>query len=435
MPQKRAGEGGLSGAQVAAQVQGRPGHERCGDRAGKGRGVGLVVKQQFERLAGLGHSGPVECPVMSVIPTIRPDTLRQWAVELGFASLGVASVELSDVEGGLQAWLDAGFHGEMDYMARHGLVRARPAALVPGTVSAIMVVIDYAPDSPDWIARAWQTLAAPERAFVSRYALGRDYHKVVRGRLQRLADRLAAEIGPFGHRVFCDSAPVMEVELASRAGLGWRGKHTLLIDSRRGSTFFIGTLFTDLALPADEAGDDHCGRCTRCIEACPTGAIVEPYRLDARRCISYLTIELKGSIPEAMRPLIGNRIYGCDDCQLACPWNRFARPAVLPDFAPRNRLDLASLVELFEWSPEDFDARLAGSPIRRIGHERWLRNIAVALGNLARQACDPGDAAVRAEVRRILLARADHPSPLVREHVGWALRQVEASAGEADPEG
>ncbi|ODT34267.1 MAG: tRNA epoxyqueuosine(34) reductase QueG [Lautropia sp. SCN 70-15] len=367
---------------------------------------------------------------MSSTPNLATATLRQWAAELGFASLGVAGVDLSSVEGGLQAWLDAGWHGEMDYMARHGMARARPAELVPGTVSAIMVTLDYAPEESGWVDAAWRTLAQGERAYLSRYALGRDYHKVVRARLQKLAERIAAAVGPFGHRVFCDSAPVMEVELARRAGLGWRGKHTLLIHPKRGSTFFLGTLYTDLPLPADEAEPDHCGSCTRCIEACPTGAIVAPWRLDARRCISYLTIELKGAIPEPLRAPIGNRIYGCDDCQLACPWNRFAQPAALPDFAARNGLDAASLVDLFGWSADEFDARLAGSPIRRIGHERWLRNIAVALGNVGAEGCGAGAADVAggadaiAAARAALEARADHPSELVREHVGWALAQL-----------
>ena len=353
------------------------------------------------------------------------DELRSWAQELGFASLGVADVDLSSAEPGLQAWLDAGFHGEMDYMARHGTRRARPAELVEGTVRAVMVTLDYAPDDPQWVEQAWATLADGERAYVSRYALGRDYHKVVRARLQRLAERLEARVGPFGYRVFCDSAPVMEVELARRAGLGWRGKHTLLLDTRRGSTFFIGTLYTDLALPPDEPIGEYCGRCTRCIDACPTGAIVAPYRLDARRCISYLTIEHKGSIPEPLRPAIGNRIYGCDDCQLACPWNRFARPAALGDFSARQGLDRAGLVELFSWSAEDFETRLAGSPIRRIGYERWLRNLAVALGNGA-----GGDDVIEA-----LRARADHESPLVREHVQWALRRLGAPSEAAGAAG
>jgi epoxyqueuosine reductase len=340
--------------------------------------------------------------------------LHDWARELGFSSLGVADIDLADAEEGLLAWLQQGFHGEMDYMARHGLKRARPAELVPGTLTAVMVSIDYAPDDPDWIAHARQSLELPERAYVSRYALGRDYHKVVRTRLQRLADRLGQAIGPFGHRVFCDSAPVLEVELASRAGLGWRGKHTLLLDTRRGSTFFLGTLYTDLQLPTDTQEPGHCGSCVRCIDACPTGAIVAPYRLDARRCISYLTIELAGPIPEQWRPAIGNRIYGCDDCQLACPWNRFARAASLPDFAARHRLDSADLLELFAWTREQFEQRMAGSAILRIGHERWLRNIAVALGNGPPQQ----------EVIQALQARLDEPSPLVREHVSWALERL-----------
>lgn len=342
------------------------------------------------------------------------EDLRAWAHELGFASLGVADVDLSTAEAGLQAWLQAGYHGEMDYMARHGMKRARAAELVPGTVSAIMVAIDYAPDDTDWIDSAWAALDDAERAYVSRYALGRDYHKVVRSRLQRLAERIDSATGAFGHRVFCDSAPVMEVELARRAGLAWRGKHTLAIHPRRGSTFFLGTLYTDLALPATPPIDDHCGRCTRCLDVCPTGAIVAPYRVDARRCISYLTIESKGAIPVELRAAIGNRIYGCDDCQLACPWNRFAQPGATKEFAPREGLDRATLVELFAWSADEFDARLAGSPIRRIGHERWLRNLAVALGN-----SDGGP-----EVRAALQARSDDASPLVREHVQWALGRL-----------
>ncbi|MBW7925365.1 MAG: tRNA epoxyqueuosine(34) reductase QueG [Burkholderiaceae bacterium] len=356
--------------------------------------------------------------------TTLPDigVLRGWARELGFASLGVADVDLSSAEPGLQAWLNAGFHGEMDYMARHGTKRARPAELVSGTVRAIMVALEYAPHDPGWLGAARAALADDRRAYVSRYALGRDYHKVVRARLQRFADRIQAQVGSFGYRVFCDSAPVMEVELARRAGIGWRGKHTLLIDARRGSTFFLGTIYTDLELAPGEAGDEHCGTCVRCIEACPTGAIVAPYRLDARRCISYLTIEHKGAIPEELRPAIGNRIYGCDDCQLACPWNRFARPAALDDFAARERLDQASLVELFAWNAQEFDEKLAGSPIRRIGHERWLRNLAVALGNSG-----GGDAIVGA-----LRARADDPSALVREHVRWALQRLGAPMPEAE---
>ena len=353
------------------------------------------------------------------------EILRQWALELGFASFGVADVDLSDVEDGFQAWLDAGYHGEMDYMARHGMKRARAPELVEGTVRALMVSIEYAPDDPAWVERAWATLADGEQAYVSRYALGRDYHKLVRSRLQRLAGRIEQQIGPFGYRVFCDSAPVMEGELARRAGLGWRGKHTLVLNPRRGSTFFLGTIYTDLELPVSGRIDDHCGTCVRCIDACPTGAIIAPYRLDARRCISYLTIEHKGPIPEELRPLMGNRIYGCDDCQLACPWNRFARPTAVADFHPRQKLDHSTLVELFAWSAEEFDSRLAGSPIRRIGHERWLRNLAVAMGNSA-----GGDDIVAA-----LRARRDDASPLVREHVEWALRRLAETAGALGPDG
>jgi epoxyqueuosine reductase len=353
-------------------------------------------------------------PGRGATPPTDPDWmahLRERAKALGFAALGVADVDLRDAEPGLMAWLAAGFHGDMDYMARHGATRARPAELVPGTVRAVMVAMDYAPADPDWVERAWSTLAEGERAYVSRYALGRDYHKVVRGRLARLAQQVQDEIGPFGWRAFCDSAPVMEVELARRAGLGWRGKHTLLLARNGGSMRFLGTLYTDLPLPLDAPVDDHCGRCTACIDACPTGAIVAPYRLDARRCVSYLTIEAKGPIPLELRESIGNRIYGCDDCQLACPWNKYAAAASAPDFAVRNRLDAATLVELFGWDRARFEQAFEGSAIRRIGHERWLRNLAVALGNA------PTDAAVLAALR----ARADDPSPLVAEHVAWAL--------------
>ena len=335
------------------------------------------------------------------------ERIKAWGAELGFSALAIGGVDLTDAEAGLEAWLAAGFHGGMDYMARHGLKRARPAELVPGTLSVISVRLAYWPDAADAKAQ----LCDPGKAYVSRYALGRDYHKVLRRRLQQLAERIAAEIGEFGHRVFVDSAPVLEGELASRAGLGWRGKHTLLIDRSAGSTFFLGELFVDLALPVDAPVTAHCGNCRACLDACPTGAIVAPYRLDARRCISYLTIELKGAIPEEFRPLIGNRIYGCDDCQLACPWNRFARVSREPDFSPRNGLDSASLGELFAWSEEEFNRRMAGSAILRIGHENWLRNIAVALGN----------APESDEVLRALASRQDHPSALVREHVQWAL--------------
>jgi epoxyqueuosine reductase len=305
-------------------------------------------------------------------------------------------------------WLAAGHHGEMDYMARHGLLRARPAELVPGALSVVSVRLPYRdPAARDMHA----VLADGDKAAIARYALGRDYHKTVRNRLQKLADRLHAAAGPLGYRVFSDSAPLMEVALAAQSGLGWRGKHTLLIHRDEGSFFFLGELLTDLPLPADAPVDAHCGRCTRCLDVCPTQAIVAPYQVDARRCISYLTIELAGAIPEPLRPLIGNRVYGCDDCQLVCPWNRFAVPTAEADFAVRHGLDDASLVSLFAWEADEFAQRMAGSPIYRIGHERWLRNLAVGLGNA------PSSPAVTAA----LLARREHPSVLVREHVAWAL--------------
>ncbi|HSD61361.1 MAG TPA: tRNA epoxyqueuosine(34) reductase QueG [Burkholderiales bacterium] len=341
--------------------------------------------------------------------------IKSWGLALGFDAMGIADTELAEAESRLIEWLARGRHGEMDYMARHGTRRSRPAELMPGTVRVISARMNYLPREA---RESGAVLADGTLAFVSRYALGRDYHKLLRSRLQKLAERVAAEVGPFGHRVLVDSAPAMEVELARKAGLGWRGKHTLLLDREAGSIFFLGELYTDLPLPTDAEQADHCGSCERCIEACPTGAIVAPYQLDARRCISYLTIEHPGPIPEELRPLLGNRIYGCDDCQLACPWNRFARPAAEPDFQVRNGLDAATLVQLFAWSEEEFNARFQGSAIRRIGHERWLRNIAVALGN----------APARPEILGALRARAAHPSPLVREHVAWALGRHAAVA-------
>jgi epoxyqueuosine reductase len=350
--------------------------------------------------------------------------IKAWGVELGFAEVRITDVDLARHEAGLQAWLDAGHHGEMDYMASHGMKRARPAELVPGTLRAITARMDYLPNvaadaDADWRARERLRQQDPQAAVVSIYARGRDYHKVLRNRLQQLADRIQGMAGEVGFRVFTDSAPVMELPLAEKAGLGWRGKHTLLLSREAGSTFFIGEILVDLPLPVDEPTGAHCGQCEACIVACPTGAILGPGRLDARRCISYLTIELKGSIPEELRPLIGNRIYGCDDCQLVCPWNKFARRAVLPDFDERNGLGEASLVELFGWEEEEFNRRLEGSPIRRIGHERWLRNLAVGLGNAAATTGPAlkGDPRIVAALR----ARQDHPSPLVREHVAWAL--------------
>ena len=337
--------------------------------------------------------------------------LRGWAEAEGFSQIGVADVDLGSAEAGLLAWLASGCHGSMDYMAAHGLKRARPAELVPGTLRVITARMDYLPRAvPEgWQAIEWQRLGRAGEATVSVYARGRDYHKVLRQRLQRLADRLAEVVGPFGHRVFTDSAPVMEVELAARSGIGWRGKHTLALHREGGSMFFLGEIYVDLALPLTPPVEAHCGSCSACIDACPTQAIVAPYEVDARRCISYLTIELDGPIPEELRPLMGNRIYGCDDCQICCPWNSFATTGA-PDFAPRHGLDGATLAELFAWSHAEFDQRLQGSPIRRIGHERWLRNIAVALGNAS-----PSET-----VRTALASRTDHPSPLVREHVAWA---------------
>ncbi|MBK9593994.1 MAG: tRNA epoxyqueuosine(34) reductase QueG [Rhodocyclales bacterium] len=338
--------------------------------------------------------------------------IRQWGRELGFDAIGFAGTALDVAEAELAAWLEAGFHGEMDYMASHGTRRSRPAELVPGTVSVITARINYLPQA----APMETVLADGTRAAISRYALGRDYHKLLRARLKKLAERIAAEAGPFGHRVFTDSAPVQEVALAERSGLGWRGKHTLLLTREAGSYFFLGEIYTDLPLPMDAPQEEHCGSCRACLDVCPTQAIVAPYTVDARRCISYLTIELKGAIPEELRPLIGNRVYGCDDCQLACPWNRFARRTGETDFAVRHGLDSASLVELFAWTEAEFKLRLAGSAIYRIGHERWLRNIAVALGN----------APSSPDIVAALESRRDHPSELVREHVAWALARQPA---------
>jgi epoxyqueuosine reductase len=336
--------------------------------------------------------------------------LRRWSRELGFARLGVAHIDLETDEAHFLDWLRAGFNGEMAYMSRHGVKRSRPAELLPGTVSCISVRMDYWPEDA---ADAAATLAEPNIGYVSRYALGRDYHKLMRARLQKLCDRIKSVVGPFGYRVFTDSAPVLEKALARNAGLGWIGKHTNLIDRDAGSYFFLGEIYLDLDLPHGQSSTAHCGTCSACMPACPTGAIVGPYRLDARRCISYLTIELDGSIPLEFRRAIGNRIYGCDDCQLACPWNKFARPTAEKDFAVRHGLDHAQLVDLFSWSEGQFLERTRGSAIRRIGYERWLRNIAIALGN----------APTSAALIESLQSRSQHPSPVVREHVHWALAQ------------
>lgn len=341
--------------------------------------------------------------------------IRALARDFGFQRCGIAGIELREDEAHLRDWLAQGLYGSMQWMARHGDMRARPDELIPGTVRVISVGLDYGRDDDD---SAWATLADGERAYVARYALGRDYHKLMRQRLQKLAERIQQEVGLFGHRVFVDSAPVLERALARNAGLGWIGKHTCLIDKDGGSWFFLGEIYVDLPLPVDPPASPHCGSCVRCIEICPTRAITAPHRLDARRCISYLTIEHEGAIPEELRPAIGNRIFGCDDCQLVCPWNKFAKRSDEPDFRARNDLDSASLPQLFAWDEAEFLRRTEGSAIRRSGHERWLRNIAVALGNA------PSSAAVLAA----LASRRDDMSPLVREHVGWALARHQQQA-------
>lgn len=343
--------------------------------------------------------------------------VKAWGVELGFAKIGITGVDLAADEAHLQEYLRQGRHGTMDYMQRHGSKRSRPDALQPGTVRVISARMDYFADGVD-TAHAWHTLGDGERAYISRYALGRDYHKLIRGRLQKLADRIAGETGPFGYRAFTDSAPVLEKALARNAGLGWIGKHTLLLDRDAGSWFFLGELYTDLPLPIDKPATAHCGTCTRCIDVCPTQAITGPYQLDARRCISYLTIESHEAIPEELRPLLGNRVFGCDDCQLVCPWNKFAQPTHEEDFAPRHGLDGAKLVELLAWTEDEFLKKTEGMPIRRAGYAGFSRNVAVALGNA------PHSAAVIAALN----ARADDPSLLVREHVAWALEQQSAKA-------
>ena len=349
------------------------------------------------------------------------ERLQAWARELGFSQIGIAGIDLAAAEPGLLAWLAAGFHGSMGYMARHGVKRARPAALVPGTVCVISARMDYLPRDTDthWLQQETQALAEPRHAVVSVYARGRDYHKVLRQRLQRLAERLAAEVGPLGHRVFTDSAPVLEAELATRAGLGWRGKLTLVLHREAGSMFFLGEIYIDQALPPSEPASPHCGSCMACLDVCPTQAIVAPYRLDARRCISYLTIEHEGAIAPELRPLMGNRIYGCDDCQLACPWNKYAQRSTLPDFDPRDPLGSASLLQLWAWDEAEFLRRTEGSAIRRIGIGRWRRNIAVALGNTWRET---GDEAIPLALQAAL-PRAD---ALLAEHIHWALAQRKA---------
>lgn len=343
--------------------------------------------------------------------------IKHWGKDLGFSAIGVTEPDVSVAADRLRRWLDLGRHGGLDYMAKHADLRVNPGRLVPATRSIITAAMPYWPEA----TAAEDVLAEPEKGYISRYALGRDYHKTVRNRLQRLAERIRAELATatpntenaeFSYRVFSDSAPVMEVEFAHNSGIGWRGKHTLSL-TRTGSWHFLGEIYTSLVLPPDPPAEDHCGSCNRCITSCPTAAIVAPYEVDARLCISYLTIELQGAIPVPLRPAIGNRIYGCDDCQLCCPWNHFAKIGD-PDFTPRHQLDTPSLIGLFSWNQQEFDQKLAGSPIRRIGHERWLRNIAVALGN----------APASQEAIAALNARSDHPSELVRAHVAWALARI-----------
>jgi epoxyqueuosine reductase len=353
-------------------------------------------------------------PDFSTLATL----IKQWGSELGFQQTGIADLDIAEHAAHLRDWLAKSHHGEMAYMERHASLRAEPQTLVPGTLRVISLRMDYLPED----TRMVQVLQNPQQAYLSRYALGRDYHKLIRRRLQQLADQIQQHIGAFGYRAFVDSAPVLERAFAEKAGLGWIGKNTMLINKKAGSWFFLGELFTDLPLPVDVKADFHCGTCTACLDVCPTNAFTGPQQLDARKCISYLTIELRTSIPVELRPLIGNRVFGCDDCQLCCPWNKFASPAKEKDFTPRHRLDRAELVELFNWSEEEFLRNTEGSPIRRIGHECWLRNLAVALGN----------APASSAVIEALQSRAQHPSELVREHVAWALSRHSRVSG--DPE-
>ena len=366
----------------------------------------IAAMDETQKETAHKHSHESGSRDLSVLAT----NIKHWGKELGFQHVGFCDTQLEEAEGHLLSWLKAGYHGRMEYMARHGTKRSRPNELEPGTISVISVRMDYLPaedDNPEHI------LSNPEQAYVARYALGRDYHKLLRQRLQKLSTRIEKEIGSFGYRVFTDSAPVLEKALAEKAGLGWIGKHSNLLAEQTGSWFFLGEIYTDLPLPTDTKSINHCGTCTSCIDICPTKAIVAPYTVDARLCISYLTIELREAIPVDLRPLIGNRIYGCDDCQLVCPWNRFATPTPETDFLPRHKLDNITLLELFSWTEDEFLSNTEGSPIRRIGYECWLRNIAVALGN----------ADSTSQIIKALEMHKTHPSALVQEHVHWALEQ------------
>lgn len=347
-------------------------------------------------------------------------SIHDWAKELGFADAGISDIDLSADEPHLHSYLQAGYHGDMDYLAAHGDMRSRPAELVPGTLRVISLRMEYLPQS----VPLREALLNPDNAYISRYALGRDYHKLMRKRLQQLAERIKQEVAGLNYRVFVDSAPVLESALARNAGLGWIGKNTLLINRKAGSFFFLGEIFVDIPLPINQqTASNHCGSCTACLDKCPTNAFVGPYILDARRCISYLTIELKGSIPPELRPLMGNRVFGCDDCQIACPWNRFSQTGKEIDFLPRHRLDSSSLAELFAWTEQEFLERTQGSPIRRSGYESWLRNLAIGLGNA------PASPAIITALNQ----RLDDPSPIVREHVIWALQQQQSKQHEQPP--
>lgn len=399
--QHSAYQGSLARPQVALQPQGQPSLQHLSEARPQRQGGGFVRQIECYMIRAMQGHPSFDARRLAL-------DIKAWGRELGFQHIGIADTDLSAAEPGFRQWLEAGFHGAMDYMAKHGAKRSRPEALVPGTLRVISARMDYRPPAA---ADSWEVLEDGRRAFVSRYALGRDYHKVLRARLQKLCARIEREIGSFGYRVFTDSAPVLEVPLAEKAGLGWRGKHTLLLSRTAGSWFFLGEIYVDLPLPVDAPAQNHCGTCRACLDVCPTQAIVAPYTVDARRCISYLTIELKGSIPEELRPLLGNRIYGCDDCQLACPWNRFARLTMETDFHVRGGLDDVTLVDLFGWDEKTFRERMAGSAIYRIGHAQWLRNIAVALGN----------APTSPDIVAALRCRERDASPLVREHVAWAL--------------
>jgi epoxyqueuosine reductase len=440
--QQVAHQRGFARAQIAVQgdagiARARPALQSGGQLGGKGLRGRLVGPQAGpDRVGRRGFGGAfyngrvtaqrTQIDLLELWPQIQI-----WARELGLSQIGVTGIDLSSAEPGLQAWLAAGFHGSMAYMQSHGMKRARPAELVPGTVSVITARMDYLPAGTpaDWQVRETARSVQPGEAVVSVYARGRDYHKVLRKRLQKLQGRIAEAIGPFGHRVFTDSAPVLEAELATRSGLGWRGKHTLVLSREAGSMFFLGELFVDVALPETPAVSAHCGQCTACMDLCPTGAIVGPYQLDARRCISYLTIEHAGPIDEALRPLIGNRVYGCDDCQLACPWNKFAQVSALSDWQPREGLSAGSIVQLMVWSEAEFLRRTEGSAIRRIGHVRWLRNLALAAGNAL--ASGVLSLAERQALQQALRAQAAHPDPVVQEQVSWSLDRLQRSTPNA----